>query len=47
MVIEMFYNFNEIYTGTISYADVNTMPHCLMSDNKHEIKLTMQSMDAV
>ena len=36
---------NEI--GTISYADVNTMPHCLTSDNKHAIKHTMQSTDAV
>ena len=26
---------------------VNMMPHCLMSENKHAIKLTMQSNDAV
>ena len=32
-------NINEIYSGIISYADVNTMPHCLTSDNKHAIKL--------
>ena len=38
---------NKIYSGTISYANVNTMPHCLTSNNKHAIKLTMQSMDAV
>ena len=41
---------NEIYSGTISCADVNMMPHCLImtSDNKHAIKLTqMQSTDAV
>ena len=38
---------NEIYSGTISCADVNMMPHCLTSENKHAIKLTMQSTDAV
>ena len=38
---------NEIYSGTISFADVNMMPHCLTSENKHAIKLTMQSTDAV
>ena len=27
---------NEIYSGTISYADVNTMSHCLKSDNQVE-----------
>ena len=32
-------NINKIYSGTISYADVNTMPHCLTSDNNHAIKL--------
>ena len=38
---------NEIYSGTISCADVNMMPHCLTSENKHAIKLMMQSNDAV
>jgi len=38
---------NEIYSGTISFADVYMMPHCLTSENKHAIKLTMQSTDAV
>ena len=40
---------NEIYSGTISCADViNMMPHCMTSDNKHALKLTqMQSTDAV
>ena len=28
---------NEIQSGTISRAEVNMMPHCLMSDNKHAI----------
>ena len=34
-------NINEIYSGTISSADVNMMPHCLTSENKYAIKLTM------
>ena len=38
---------NEIYSGTISFADVNVMPHCLTRKNKHVMKLTMQSTDAV
>ena len=38
---------NEIYSRTISCADVNVMPHCLTSKNKHAIKLTMQSTDDV
>ena len=32
-------NINKIYSGTISNADGNTMPHCLTSNNKHAIKL--------
>ena len=39
-------NINEIYSGTISYAEVNTILRCLTSDNKIAIKLTMQSTDA-
>ena len=38
---------NKIYSGTISCADVNMLPHCLTSENKHAIKLTMQSTDDV
>ena len=29
---------NEIYSGTISFADVNTMPHCLTSDMQSSLR---------
>ena len=47
--VKKFYGgkINEIYSRTISCVDVNVMTHCLTSANKHEIKLTMQSTDAV
>ena len=38
---------NEIYSGITSCVDVTVMPHCSTGQNKHAIKLMMQSTDAV